>query len=35
LNAQSIGWYGPVGPAPVVQGEEDEDEPGQTGRLAS
>ena len=35
LNAQSIGWYGSVRPVSVVQGEEDEDESGQTGRLAS
>jgi hypothetical protein len=35
LSAQSIGWYGPIRPVPVDQGEEDEDESGQTGRLAS
>lgn len=35
LNGRSIGWYGLVGPAPVVQGEEDEDESRQPGRLAS
>ena len=35
LSAQPIGWYGTVGPAPVNQGEEEGDESGQTGRLAS
>ena len=35
LSAQSIGWYGPLRPAPTVPAEEDEDEEGQTDRLAS
>lgn len=35
LLAQSIGWYGPVRPTPTVFEGEDEDESGQTGRLAS
>ena len=34
LSAQSIGWYRPVR-ALMDEGEEDEDESGQTGRLAS
>jgi hypothetical protein len=35
-TALSIGWYGPMRPAPAVQAEEeDEDESQQTGRLAS
>jgi hypothetical protein len=39
-SALSIGWYGPMRPAPAVQAqeaeeEEDEDESQQTGRLAS
>jgi hypothetical protein len=35
LSAQSIGWYGPVRPAPAVREEEDEDASQQTDRLAS
>jgi hypothetical protein len=35
LSAQSIGWYGPLRPAATVPAEEDEDEEGQTDRLAS
>lgn len=35
LSAQSLGWYGPIRPAPTVRAEEDEDESQQTGRLAS
>jgi hypothetical protein len=35
LSTQTIGWYGPLRPTPVVEGEEDEDESGQTSRLAS
>ena len=35
LSAQSIGWYGPDRPVLADQGEEDGDESGQTGRLAS
>jgi hypothetical protein len=36
MNAQSIGWYGPLRPAPAVtDGEEDEDVSEHTGRLAS
>lgn len=35
LSAQSIGWYGPMRPAPLVREEEDEDASGQADRLAS
>jgi hypothetical protein len=35
LSAQSIGWYGPVRPAPAVREEEEEDASQQTDRLAS
>ncbi len=35
LSAQSIGWYGPVRPAPPVREGEDEDASQQTDRLAS
>jgi hypothetical protein len=35
LSAQSIGWYGPMRPAPMVREGEDEDASGQAGRLAS
>jgi hypothetical protein len=35
LSAQSIGWYGPVRPAPAVREEEDEDASQRTDRLAS
>ena len=35
LSAQSIGWYGPMRPAPIVREGEDEDASGQTNRLAS
>jgi len=36
VSALSIGWYGPMRPASMVQAEdEDEDESQQTGRLAS
>lgn len=35
LSMQSIGWYGPLRPAPVVRGEEDEDASQQSDRLAS
>ncbi|MHB8610994.1 MAG: hypothetical protein ACYDAL_01010 [Candidatus Dormibacteraceae bacterium] len=35
LSAQSLGWYGPMRPAPTVHAEEDEDESEQTSRLAS
>jgi putative Mn2+ efflux pump MntP len=35
LSTQSIGWYGPVRPAPVVRGGEDEDASQQSDRLAS
>jgi hypothetical protein len=37
LSAQSIGWYGPMRPAPAVPAEEgkEEDASGHTGRLAS
>ena len=35
LSAQSIGWYGPVRPAPAVREEEDGDASQQTDRLAS
>jgi hypothetical protein len=35
LSAQSIGWYGPMRPAPTVREEEDEDASGQADRLAS
>ena len=38
VSALSVGWYGPMRPAPAVQAreeEEDEDESQQTGRLAS
>jgi len=35
LSTQSIGWYGPMRPDPVVRGEEDEDASQQTDRLAS
>ena len=35
LSPQPIGWYGSTRPAPTDHAEEDEDESGQTGRLAS
>ena len=35
LSLQSIGWYGPMRPAPMVREGEDEDASGQAGRLAS
>ena len=35
LSAQSIGWYGPMRPAPTVREGEDEDASGQIDRLAS
>jgi hypothetical protein len=36
LSAQSIGWYGPMRPAPIVREEEEEkDATGQADRLAS
>jgi hypothetical protein len=35
LSTQSIGWYGPIRPAPVAREEEDEDASRQTDRLAS
>ncbi|MGH7760265.1 MAG: hypothetical protein ACREOY_02450 [Candidatus Dormibacteraceae bacterium] len=35
VSALSIGWSGPMRPAPAVQAEEDGDEAQQTGRLAS
>lgn len=35
LSAQSIGWYGPTRPAPIVREGEDEDASGHTDRLAS
>ena len=35
LSAQSLGRYGSMRPAPTVNGEEDEDDSEQTGRLAS
>jgi putative Mn2+ efflux pump MntP len=35
LSTQSIGWYGPMRPAPVARGEEDEDASQQTDSLAS
>jgi hypothetical protein len=36
LSAQSIGWYGPIRPAPAAPlEEEEEDAAGNTGRLAS
>ena len=35
LSAQSIGWYGPLRPAPTVRSEEEEDASEHTGRLAS
>jgi hypothetical protein len=35
LSAQSIGWYGPMRPAPMVREEGDEDGTGHTDRLAS
>jgi hypothetical protein len=35
LSPQLIGWFGPTRPTPTVNSEEDEDESGQTGRLAS
>jgi hypothetical protein len=36
LSAQSIGWYGPMRPAPAATAEEEEEgAPGHTGRLAS
>jgi hypothetical protein len=36
LSAQSIGWYGPIRPAPAAPiEEEEEDAAGHTGRLAS
>jgi len=35
VSALSIGWYGPMRPGSMVEGEEDEDESPQTGRLAS
>jgi hypothetical protein len=34
-SAQSIGWYGPMRPAPAVTAEEEQDASGNTGRLAS
>jgi hypothetical protein len=35
VSAQSIGWYGPLWPAPAVTDGEDEDVSEHTGRLAS
>jgi hypothetical protein len=35
LSAQPVGSHGPIRPAPAVQAEEDENESGPTGRLAS
>lgn len=35
LSAQSIGWYGPMRPAPIVGEGEDEDAAGHNDRLAS
>lgn len=35
LSPQSIGWYGPARPAATVHEEEEGNESGQTGRLAS
>lgn len=35
LSPQSIGWYGPMRPAPMVREGEDEDASGHTDRLAS
>jgi len=35
LSAQSIGWYGPMRPSPMVREEEEMDASGQADRLAS